>query len=57
MSKPERFVLAIATLGACLLVATMMKRALDFQTQLNVSSNPKVEEARIPLPSGPRRFR
>ena len=57
MSKPERVVLVFAIIGVCALMVTMMKRALDFQSQLSASATiEEFEEARIPLPAGPRKF-
>ena len=57
MSKPERVVLVFTIIGICVLMVTMMRRALDFRAQINVPADTQeLEEARIPLPAGPRRF-
>ena len=57
MSKPERVVLVLSILGVFALMVMMMVRALDFQSQLSASANDQeFEEARTPLPAGPRKF-
>ena len=57
MSKPERVVLAFTIVGVCVLMVTMMMRALNFQAQVKApAETQEFEEARIPLPAGPRRF-
>ena len=57
MSKPERVVLAFTMVAVCVLMVTMMTRALNFQAQVNApAETQEFEEARIPLPAGPRKF-
>ena len=57
MSKPGRVVLVFAFIGVFAFISTMMKRTLDFQSRLNASADvEELEEARTPLPAGPRKF-
>ena len=56
MSKPGRVLLMFATIGILALMGMMMKRVLDFQSQIASDDLQELEVARIPLPAGPRRF-